>query len=135
MRRFLSWYAKRSWYSKVGVVIVGGAAGVALGVVAAPALGAALSAAGLGVAGGTLSGAAASSAGLAALGGGSFAAGGLGVAGGTAVVAAAAGTTVATGTAVASRQASKAGAGMNARRATAEATDAGTDIAFDGEEV
>ncbi|MNY17433.1 hypothetical protein D3C86_1507520 [compost metagenome] len=52
----------------------------------APAIGAAVSAAGFGVAGGTLSGAAASSAGLAALGGGSIASGGLGMAGGTAVV-------------------------------------------------
>lgn len=57
----------------VATVVTGGAA-----LAAAPAIGAAASAAGLGVAGGTLSGAAASSAGLAALGGGSLAAGGAG---------------------------------------------------------
>jgi len=71
--------------------VVCGAAAVAVGVVAAPAVGAIASVAGLGAAAGTLSGAAASSAGLAALGGGSLATGGMGMAGGTAVVAGAAG--------------------------------------------
>lgn len=85
------WYADQHPLVKGAVVLGGGLAACAGGVVAAPVVGAAASAAGLGVAGGTLAGAAASSAGLAALGGGSIAAGGLGMAGGTAVVAAAAG--------------------------------------------
>lgn len=62
-------------------IVTGGAA-----FLAAPVIGAAVSAVGFGVAGGTLSGAAATSAGLAALGGGSIAAGGLGMLGGTIVI-------------------------------------------------
>lgn len=76
---------------KTAAVVIGTVATGGLALAAAPAIGAAVSAAGFGVAGGTLSGAAASSAGLAALGGGSLAAGGAGVAGGTAVVTAAGG--------------------------------------------
>ena len=89
------WYSKQHPAVKVLVVLGGGGLGAGLGVMAAPAIGAAASVAGLGVAGGTLSGAAASSAGLAALGGGSLAAGGLGMAGGTAAVAATGGAVVA----------------------------------------
>ena len=76
---------------KTAAVVIGTVATGGLALAAAPAIGAAVSAAGFGVAGGTLSGAAASSAGLAALGGGSLAVGGAGVAGDTAVVTAAGG--------------------------------------------
>ena len=97
---FCEWFSELDPAPKVLVVVGGGGLALGVGLVAAPAVGAAVSAAGIGVAGGTLSGAAASSAGLAALGGGSIAAGGLGVAGGTAVVGATAGL-VGTGTATA----------------------------------
>lgn len=89
--RVMEWYAEQPTYVKVGTITAGAVIGAVAGVIAAPAIGAAASAAGLGVAGGTLSGAAASSAGLAAMGGGSLAAGGLGMAGGTAVAGAAVG--------------------------------------------
>jgi hypothetical protein len=69
-----------------GLIVLGGAIGVgAVAVIAAPAVGAAVSALGFG-AGAGCTGAAASAAGLAALGGGSLAAGGGGVAAGTMVV-------------------------------------------------
>lgn len=74
---------------KTAAIALGTVATGGLALTAAPAIGAAVSAAGFGVAGGTISGAAASSAGLAAIGGGSLAAGGAGMAGGTAIVTAA----------------------------------------------
>jgi hypothetical protein len=74
---------------KTAAIALGAVATGGLALTAAPAIGAAVSAAGFGVAGGTISGAAASSAGLAAIGGGSLAAGGTGMAGGTAIVTAA----------------------------------------------
>jgi len=74
---------------KTAAIALGAVATGGLAFTAAPAIGAAVSAAGFGVAGGTISGAAASSAGLAAIGGGSLAAGGTGMAGGTAIVTAA----------------------------------------------
>lgn len=91
------------------VAVAGGGVAFAGGIIAAPVVGAAASAAGLGVAGGTLSGAAASSAGLAALGGGSLAANGLGIAGGTALIAATSGAVGTAATSVASARVVEAG--------------------------
>ena len=76
---------------------------------AAPAIGAVISAAGFGLLGGFLSGAAASSAGLAALGGGAVVAGGFGVAGGTAIVATVSAVATSSALAAASKVASAAG--------------------------
>jgi hypothetical protein len=79
------WVARQPTWVKA-VIVVGGAIGAgAVAVIAAPAVGAAVSALGFG-AGAACTGAAASSAGLAALGGGSIAAGGGGIAAGTMVV-------------------------------------------------
>lgn len=108
--RTAEWHARRSKGVRVVVGAVAGVVALGVGIVAAPAVGAALSAAGIGVAGGTLSGAAASSAGLAALGGGAMAAGGAGVAGGTAIVAAATSAAGTVGATLVSRELSRQGA-------------------------
>jgi hypothetical protein len=129
----MEWYSRQHPAVKVLTVIGGGAVATIAGVVAAPAVGAALSGLGLGVAGGTLSGAAASSSGLAWLGGGAVAANGLGIAGGTAVVGAVAG---ASGTGCATYAATKVAKqgtrydnmGKNARRQ--QVTDDG--VRFEG---
>lgn len=88
---FSEWYSNQNLVVKGLVAIGGGGAGLAVGVISAPIVGAFASAIGLGVGAGMLSGAAASASGLAALGGGALATGGMGIAGGTAIVASAVG--------------------------------------------
>lgn len=132
-RKALERFAELPTWQKALIVAAGAPAGIIGGVFAAPAIGAAASAAGIGVLGGVLSGAAASSAGLAALGGGAVVTGGFGVAGGTAVVAAVTALTTTTTLGVAAKLASDAGdqsaADASQKRSTPVADG---DVTFEG---